>query len=379
MQVFPVPRINPPVAWPTSLFFAFTNLLALTVVPWWGFTQGYSGWAWLAFGVLLALGGMSITVGYHRLWAHRTFKARWPLRMLLAVFGAMALQNSIYNWAARHRNHHRYVDDVDRDPHSIRSGFWHAHIGWMLREWPASQPDFSTVKDLTRDPIVRFQHRYYWLLAWSTNLLFPLTMGLMLGDVVGMLLLAGVLRLVVSHHFTFFINSLAHTWGKRPYSDDNTAVDNALVALVTWGEGYHNYHHAFQSDYRNGIHWWQYDPSKWFINLCAWVGLVHDRRRIPRFRIQRARISTQFARLRTRLEVTGVAPSWSEALDREYHQFKETVTQWQQWQARRVKVGREALRDRWTRIEMRTAYKELDYRLRMQRQRLRVLHAALSQ
>ncbi|MFP4079267.1 MAG: acyl-CoA desaturase [Ectothiorhodospira sp.] len=372
-------RTDPPVAWATSFFFAFTNLLALTVVPWWGIVHGYSAGAWVAFAVLLAMGGLSITVGYHRLWAHRTFKAHWPLRVLLAAFGAMALQNSIYNWAARHRNHHRYVDDVERDPHSIRAGFWHAHMGWMLREWPASRPDFSTVKDLHRDPVVRLQHRFYWPLAWSMNLGLPLAMGLLWGDIAGMLLLAGVLRLVVSHHFTFFINSLAHTWGRRPYSEDNTAVDNALVALLTWGEGYHNYHHAFQSDYRNGIHWWQYDPSKWFINLCAWTGLVYDRRRIPRFRIQRARVSTQFARLRSRIEGAGVAPGWREALDREYQQFRETVNQWQEWQARWLRNGREALRDRWTRIQMRTTQKELEYRLRMQRRRLRVLYTRLAQ
>ncbi|MCG5535877.1 acyl-CoA desaturase [Ectothiorhodospira mobilis] len=372
-------RSVPPVAWATSAFFALTNLLALTVVPWWGIVHGYSTEAWLAFAGLLAMGGLSITVGYHRLWAHRTFKARWPLRLILAAFGAMALQNSIYNWAARHRNHHRYVDDVERDPHSIRVGFWHAHMGWMLREWPASRPDFDTVKDLHRDPVVRLQHRFYWPLAWSMNLGLPLVLGLIWGDLAGMLLLAGVLRLVVSHHFTFFINSLAHTWGRRPYSEDNTAVDNPVVALLTWGEGYHNYHHAFQSDYRNGVHWWQYDPSKWLINLCAWMGLVYDRRRIPRFRIQRARVSTQFARLRSRLEGTAVAPDWREALDREYRQFKETVSQWQQWQAHWVRIGREALRDRWTRVETRTARKELEYRLRMQRRRLKVLQAAITQ
>lgn len=369
---------KPPITWDTAIFFLIINLAAVTLVPWWGFTQGFSGWAWAGFFGLFALTGLGITVGYHRLWAHRSFKARLPLQIVLAVVGGMALQNSIYNWAARHRVHHRHVDDVERDPHSIKSGFWHAHMGWMVRDWPASQADYSKVPDLERDPLVMWQHRYYWPLVWGTNIGIPLLLGLLVGDPVGMLLLAGVLRLVASHHFTFFINSLAHTWGKRPYSEENTAVDNGLIALLTWGEGYHNYHHAFQNDYRNGVRWWQYDPSKWVINLCAWVGLAYGRRRTPDFKIQRARLDLQFRRLREQAEKGDVPPTWRETLEREYQHFKDIVTEWQQLQLRRVEAGKAAVRDRWVQTELRTAFKELDYRLKMQRLRLRALLAACS-
>jgi stearoyl-CoA desaturase (Delta-9 desaturase) len=369
---------KPPIAWDTAVFFGLSNLAAVTLVPWWGIIQGYSGWAWLVFAIFLVLGGMSITVGYHRLWAHHAFKARAPLRLLLAIFGAMALQNSILNWAARHRVHHRYVDDVERDPHSIKSGFWHAHIGWMLRAWPATQADYSRVKDLEKDPIVMWQHRHYWTLVWTTNLVLPLLLGLLVGDVIGMLLLAGVLRLVLSHHFTFFINSLAHMWGKRPYSDENTAVDSGLVALLTWGEGYHNYHHAFQADFRNGVRWWQYDPSKWVINLFAWVGLAYDRRRTPTFKIERARLQMQLRRLSRLAEAGGGPETWREVLEREYQRFRETVSQWQEVQARKVRAGKAAMNDRWLRTELRTSFKELEYRLKMQRRRLRALTAVLN-
>ena len=369
---------KPPVEWGNAIFFALTNMAAVTLVPLWGMTQGYSGAAWFFFAAFLVLGGMSITVGYHRLWAHHTFKARAPLRLVLAIFGAMALQNSIFNWAARHRVHHRYVDDVSRDPHSIKRGFWHAHIGWMLREWPTTQADYSRVKDLEKDRIVMWQHRHYWTLVWATNLGLPLVLGLLLGDVIGMLLLAGVLRLVLSHHFTFFINSLAHMWGARPYSDQNTAVDNGIVALLTWGEGYHNYHHAFQADYRNGVQWWQYDPSKWLINLCAWTGLVYDRRRTPEFKIQRARLQMDLLRLSKLAEEGAVQGSWREAIEREYQRFRDTVNQWQEVQARKVRAGKEAMNDRWLRTELRTSLKELEYRLKMQRRRLRALTAALN-
>jgi stearoyl-CoA desaturase (Delta-9 desaturase) len=360
-----------------AFFFPLFNVLAVTAVPIWGVLYGYGSVAWVAFAVLLTAGGMSITTGYHRMWSHRTFKARWPVRLALAIFGGMALQNSILIWAARHRVHHRYVDDVERDPHSIKSGFWHAHIGWMLRAWPTSEVDFSQVRDLERDPIVMWQHRNYWKLVWSTNLGIPLILGWMTGDIIGMLLLAGVLRLVVSHHFTFFINSLAHTWGRRPYSEDNTAVDNGLVALVTWGEGYHNYHHAFQADYRNGIRWWQYDPSKWLINLLAWTGMAYDRKRTPRFRIQRARLMVEFARLKRWVEGASVQESWREAFDREYQQFRETISEWQAIQMRKVENGAGALRDRWHRTELRTSLKELEFRLKMQQKRLRALTSVL--
>jgi len=367
---------KPPFVTSSAVFFGLTNLAAITIVPWWGITQGYSPAAWIAATVLLALGGMSITTGYHRMWSHRTFKAAWPIRLLLAIFGGMALQNSIYVWAARHRIHHRHVDDVERDPHSIKTGFWHAHIGWMLRNWPTSEVDFSQVRDLERDPIVMWQHRHYWALVWVSNLGIPLALGWMTGDWVGMFLLAGVLRLVVSHHFTFFINSLAHTWGRRPYSEENTAVDNGMIALLTWGEGYHNYHHAFQADYRNGIRWWQYDPSKWLINVLAWCGLAYDRKRTPNFRIRRARLMLQFERLQRRLESDAPA-TWRERLEQEFGQFKETIGQWQAVQMRRVEAGTDAIKDRWHKTELRTRLSELDYRLKMQQKRLRALARSL--
>lgn len=365
---------KPPLVVSSVIFFGLTNLAALTVVPWWGLTQGYSAAAWLTAAALWVANGMSVTTGYHRLWSHRTFNARWPVRLVLAIFGGMALQNSILVWAARHRIHHRFVDDVERDPHSIRTGFWHAHMGWMMRHWKTSEIDFSQVPDLERDPIVMWQHRHYWALVWISNLGLPLLLGWLAGEMIGFFLLAGVLRLVVSHHFTFFINSLAHTWGRRPYSEENTAVDNGLVALLTWGEGYHNYHHAFQADYRNGIRWWQFDPSKWLINLCAWTGLVYDRKRTPDFRIQRARLAIEFARLKQRVESAGdVQPTWREAVEREYQQFRETIGQWQSIQMRRVEAGAEALRDRWQQTELHTSLKELEFRLKMQRKRLRAL------
>jgi fatty-acid desaturase len=159
----------------------------------------------------------------------------------------MALQNSVLIWASQHRMHHRFVDDVDRDPYSAKRGFWFSHIGWILRNYPSGRNDFTNAKDLERDPIVMFQHRFYLPLALVMNIGLPLALGWAVGDLWGVFLLGGLLRLVVNHHFTWFINSLAHMWGTQPYTDENTARDNPALAFLTYGEGYHNFHHIFQN------------------------------------------------------------------------------------------------------------------------------------
>jgi stearoyl-CoA desaturase (delta-9 desaturase) len=141
-----------------------------------------------------------------------------------------------------------------------------------------------------------WQHNYYWPLALVTNFGIPLLLGLMLGNIWGMLLLVGLLRLVLSQHFTFFINSLAHIWGSRPYTEANTARDNGLLALFTYGEGYHNFHHIFASDYRNGIKWWHYDPTKWLIKSLSLVGLANKLRKTPDEKIARALATTTMER-----------------------------------------------------------------------------------
>jgi len=368
---------KPPLVKQNVIFFIAINILGLIVAPLWGLANGFSTSAWVLCAVLLTASGLSITAGYHRLWSHRTYKASKPLKWLLAFFGIFSLQNSILIWAARHRVHHRHVDDVNEDPHSIKTGFWHAHMGWMIRDWPTSKIDYDQVKDLQNDEVVMWQHRVYWPMVWILNLGLPAAFGWMIGDVIGTVLLAGAFRLAFSQHCTFFINSLAHTWGRRTYSDENTARDNGVIALLTWGEGYHNFHHAFQADYRNGLRWFDFDPGKWLIAGAAALGLAHDLRRTPKFKIQRARLQMQFRELRERLaQADDSASTWREALEREYQQFKETVAQWQAVQADRVAAGKEALADRWRKTELRTRYKELEYRLKMQRRRLAMLQQA---
>jgi stearoyl-CoA desaturase (delta-9 desaturase) len=192
------------------------------------------------------------------------------------------------------------------------------------------------------------------------------------------------LRLVVNHHVTFFINSLAHYWGSRPYTESNSARDNGFLAFLTYGEGYHNYHHIFQSDYRNGIRWWQWDPTKWMIALCARVGLASELNRVSNFKVQRAILDTTFDRARTKLEGAMDSESLSEMLEREYQLFTESINQWTALQAERYERTKGHLSDalyehkqhfhqKWEAAALVNKLKTLEYGLKMQRKRLTLL------
>jgi stearoyl-CoA desaturase (delta-9 desaturase) len=166
-------------------------------------------------------------------------------------------------------------------------------------------------------------------------------------------------------------------WGKQPYTDENTARDHHLIALITYGEGYHNYHHMFQNDYRCGIRWWQLDINKWFISTCALLGLAKNRKRAPQFKVLRARLSMEFKAARIKLEQLDASPSWKQQFENEYAQFVETVKQWQQLQVERVQQSKQKLAER---FETETAslasrYRELELSLKMQHKRLALLTA----
>jgi stearoyl-CoA desaturase (Delta-9 desaturase) len=369
-----------PINWAASLMFVLTSAVAVTLVPWYGITHGYHVAAWIFFTLFLGANGMAITCGYHRLFAHCTYEAHPVLKVAYLFFGAMALQNSALNWAAAHRVHHRFIDDPERDPYCARRGFWFSHIGWMLRSYPSGEPDFSTVRDLQRDPMVMWQHNHYLLAALSTNFGLPLLVGYLVGDVWGVFLLAGVLRLVVSHHFTFFINSLAHMWGSQPYTDGNTARDNPVVALLTYGEGYHNFHHMFAHDYRNGLRWWQWDPSKWFISGMSLVGLTRNLKRVPWFKIQRALLDNQFQRAERRLaSLPGRAhlELLRARVAEEYDAFSKAVAEWAHLREQWLENTKRAMLERWEQSNLQSRLRELEYGLRLQYRRMRVLQAQL--
>ncbi len=366
--------------WPALLMFVITGAVAVTIVPWYGIRYGYHADAWIWFAVLLSVNELSITCGYHRLFAHDTYEARPALKLFYLLFGGMALQNSALLWSAGHRVHHRYIDDPERDPYCARRGFWFSHIGWMLRNYPSGEPDLSTVRDLQRDPLVMWQHRHYLPLALIMNFGFPLLIGWASGDIVGVLLLGGVLRLVVSHHLTFCINSLAHIVGIQPYTDENTARDNGVVALLTFGEGYHNFHHMFAHDYRNGVRWWQWDPSKWCIYAMHWIELTSNLKSVPWFKIQRAKLDNQFRRAERQLaHQTGGAriEQLRRRITEEYEAFRQAVATWTQLREQWLQEARRAVSGRWERSLLQSRIKELENGLRLQSRRMRVLSAQL--
>jgi stearoyl-CoA desaturase (delta-9 desaturase) len=223
----------------------------------------------LAFAYFVAC-GMAITAGYHRLIAHRSYRCQSWLEACFLVAGAAAWQGSALDWASDHVRHHSYTD-TPRDPYNIRQGIWHAHVGWLLRKQkPASVPPF-----LRGDRLLELQDRFYVPLATFVSFVVPyLVAGF------GGLLLAGVVRTVVGHHVTWLINSLAHVGGRRPFEPRVSAADHRVLAFFTFGEGYHNYHHAFPNDYRNGVTAFAWDPSKWMIWAFSLVGITYELKRI---------------------------------------------------------------------------------------------------
>lgn len=368
---------RPAINKPAYAMFTISTALLLTAFPWYLVHYDVSASAWVAGVVLLYACGLSITGGYHRLWAHRAYQAHWSLKLFYLLFGAMAFQNSVLVWASTHRIHHANVDDVDHDPYSINRGLWYAHIGWMLRDYPSARTDYSNARDLLEDRLVMLQHNFYLPLALFMNIGFPLLLGFAMGDALGYLMVAGLLRLVVNHHVTFLINSLAHYWGRRPYTIENTARDNDLLALLTYGEGYHNYHHLFQWDYRNGVRWWQYDPTKWLIASLSWVGITSGLRRVPEFRIQRAMLQRQFDQVRERLtgcSNDGRLAVLQQRFEHELETFKATVNAWSHLQSQRIEAARDKLADQWQHSDVRQQLLVLEDRLREQRQRMQPLH-----
>jgi len=267
--------------WDFLLFIVGYHVLLIALLP---FAFGHLSWASFAvFFVTFVIGGISITAGYHRLFSHRSYKAHPIYEWGVLLGSMMAFQWTALSWAHDHRLHHKYVD-TDRDPYSIKKGFWYAHVLWMLDY----KQDFqaSRVSDLMKNPRVMFQHKYYMPLAIVMNLAVFGLACLFMHPLAA--LFAGVVaRIFALHHCTWFINSLAHTIGSKTYARELSAVDNAVLAFLTFGEGYHNYHHAFEGDYRNGIRWYHFDPTKWLVWTASKLGFAKNLITVDKIRVQK--------------------------------------------------------------------------------------------
>ena len=288
----------------TNTAFLFgTFLTTVIAVPAYIWHYGLSGFQIALFIFFLVSTALSITLGYHRLFSHLTFKARWPVKLYTLLFGAAAFEGSALEWSADHRRHHKFVDH-DEDPYDINKGLFHAHIGWLLFRTGPETP-LTWVRDLKNDRLAWWQHRHYVPIAVGMGFGLPALIGWLWGGAacaLGGFLIAGTARIVVVHHMTFCINSLCHWIGDRPYSTHCTARDSVLMAVCTFGEGYHNYHHEFQYDYRNGVKPWQWDPTKWTIWTLGKLGLVSGLRTIPEEKILKAQIAEHERKLQAKLE-----------------------------------------------------------------------------
>ena len=270
--------------WVPATFLIIYQALIITALP---FYLYYGSPTWTMVGVsvlLLYITGISITAGYHRFYSHRAYKTNKWVEGVLLFFGSMSAQGSALRWSYDHRIHHAHVD-TDDDPYSIQKGFWYAHCLWIL-EKPRTI-DSKVVPDLLKNPMVTFQHRYYGLTMVLSNIIGFLFVGWLFNDYLGAFVLSLWTRMFFLHHFTWFINSLAHTWGDKPFCQEQSAVDNYLISLLTFGEGYHNYHHTFANDYRNGIRWYHFDPTKWVIWTLNKLGLATGLKRMDPYAIQK--------------------------------------------------------------------------------------------
>lgn len=271
--------------WVNTLFIVAAHLLAVLAVIL--MAQGHFASQSIVLAIAyLVVCSFSISAGYHRLFSHASYKASRPWKLLMLLFGAASVQNSAIAWSSDHRRHHRFVDQ-DKDPYNIQEGFWWAHIGWVFFDKPVE--DIDRVGDLRKDKLLVWQNKHYLGIAIVMAGILPFGLGLLWGDPLGALLLACFLRLVIQWHITFTINSLAHMVGSQPYSTKNSARDSWLIALVSWGEGYHNFHHRFGNDYRNGARWWQFDPPKWLLWTLAKFKLVTKLKRTNKEQIRLAR------------------------------------------------------------------------------------------
>lgn len=285
----PFNRVN----WTTSSFLIGTLTLTLTAVPLYLWFFGLDWFQVILFFALLFACGFSVTLGYHRLFSHISFQAALPIRLFTVIFGAGTFENSVLMWASEHRRHHKHVDHDD-DPYCISKGFFYAHIGWLLFKLKPGHP-YDNVADLQKDKLVCWQDRNIQRIAVLVSFVLPATLGFLWNGWIGALgafLISGVARIVVLQHCTFLINSACHTIGRQPYSKKCSARDSLLLALFTLGEGYHNYHHEFQHDYRNGVKPWQFDPTKWVIWTLSKLRLVRDLRRVSADKIRTAQRQT---------------------------------------------------------------------------------------
>lgn len=265
-QTLPMDPSSLPIHWVSIFFFGTVHAVAL-LAPWF--------FSWSALGVMLVLhwlcASIGICLGYHRLLTHRSFRVPKPVEYFFATMGALAVQGGPTFWVAGHRQHHMYTEDVDKDPYSARRGFWWSHILWLFYDRPSVFDRKELVKyvpDLARDPYYQWLDRYF--------LLLQVPLGLLLYALGGWsFVIYGIaVRLVLVWHATWLINSATHKWGYRRFDVSDNSRNLWWAALLTYGEGWHNNHHAYPNVAKAGLTWWEVDPTWWVIRGLEMMGIA---------------------------------------------------------------------------------------------------------
>ncbi len=252
------------------------------IVLLWG--RGFEWSDLIALLSMYALSVLGVTIGFHRLFVHRSYETVMPVKVMLTALGSMALQGNMIHWVGLHRWHHQHSDNPEdvHSPHhqgggllGFLRGFWHSHIGWAFHADPPHLEHY--VQDLAKSPTLRLASSLFpvWVLM---GLALPAAVGgILTGTWAGVwtgLLWGGFVRICLVHHVTWSINSVCHIWGRQTYRSEDESRDNFVMGLLAFGEGWHNSHHAFPTSARHGLRWWQLDLSYWAIRVLALTGLA---------------------------------------------------------------------------------------------------------
>ncbi|KAI6230291.1 Fatty acid desaturase [Aphelenchoides fujianensis] len=277
------------IVWRNVAIFAALHVGALIGLYQLLFLARWPTVAWMVFCYLWS--GLGITAGAHRLWAHRCYKARLPMKLFLWVGNCMAFQNDVVDWSRDHRCHHKWTD-TDADPHNTNRGFFFSHMGWLLVRKHPKLKEFGAkldLSDLSKDPLLAFQRKHYLLLVLLFCFLMPTVVPVFLWKEKALIALyvAGLFRYCAVLHATWFINSIAHMFGYKPYDVNITPTESVWTTVAALGEGGHNYHHTFPQDYRTSEMPYLFNFTRAFIDGCKWLGLAYDLQTVSKESIQR--------------------------------------------------------------------------------------------
>lgn len=281
------------IVWRNVIWFIILHagaLYGMFLIPW---LHPYT-WIWTI--VSYTWGAWGVTAGAHRLWAHRSYKAKMPLRILLAIWNSMAFQNDVIEWSRDHRMHHKF-SETNADPHNAARGFFFAHCGWLMcRKHPAVKAKGNQIdlSDLLNDPVLKVQRKYYLLSVALFCFAFPAVVPWYFWGESGWnaYFTCSLFRYALSLNFTWCVNSVAHMWGNKPFDKHINPVENPLVVFGAVGEGFHNYHHTFPFDYATSELGGSWNMTTMFIDSMAWIGQAYDRKRVSNDAIAKRKLRT---------------------------------------------------------------------------------------